>query len=709
MKIRTYLAFLLALLFAFPTAVSAEEYTSSALSGLTVKAAVNLGAPVRDVQILGSSVQTRRDGTTVVYGVTSGPPAILFVYNVDTEEVEDQQFLETSDGAKAKICYAADLGPDGVLNLATQGDALFFRYYPDTRELKSYGRVFGETAVMASGYADDYGNYYFGTYPNAKLIQYNKTQDKLIDFGTMLEGEKYINAVGGYDGKIFMGGRGNPVTQFVKYDTITGKKTVLKNPALAGAFTEDNVESYHAASSAGRYLFARVKVNVENKTSTYMCVFDMAKEEWLSFIPGTLNMHPTDFEDGLIYYHTHVGGGLAKLYAYDLDTDTSIMVEGIELTGSDYLVKPKFATLRDQAKYPGRTLVAGANGKGIVLINPEKKSVTYIKDPLPYQVTNIRTIQSGYNGDIIVSAYMGSKVVIYDSNSEKIRLEAPMEQIEDIAVFDDKYYFGRYGRDGSVDEFDPFAPEGTTPKNISTMNDVDQNRVFNIVNAGDSIIYGSYPNYGKRGGNVAVYNKATRKTTVFKKPVPEQAIAGLAYRDGKIYGSTSAYAGIGIDPIDDSAKLFRLDPATGQVEIVVDIVLTSDPAKQYFAGDMLFDEQGRLWVACTKTLVQVDPSTFEVLKEIPIGSGVSDLEKTRALPYRLEWGSDGLLYTNIGNLISAVDLTTYETKILSDSNSIGITLAENGNLYYIGSDVNYLWKLELQRDKAELPASPSEN
>ena len=687
----------------FPTIVYGQEYTSAALAALSVGEAVNLGTPVKDAQVLGNSVQTRPDGSTVVYGVTSGPPATLFAYNVDTGELEDQQPLEDPAGGAAKVCYAADLGADGILNLATQGDSLFFRYDPEAKRLKCYGEAHGETAVMTAGYADEAGNYFFGTYPNAKLMQYDKAQDKLIDLGPMLAGEKYVNAVGGYNGKIFMGGRGNPVTQFVKYDTATGKKTVLENPSLPGKFTAGDVGSYHTAVSEGKYLFARVKLN--NLNETYMCVFDMESEQWIDFIPGTLHLHPTGFEDGLIYYHSSLGGGKAGLFAYDMEAKTSRQIEGITLSSSDYLVKPKFATLKDQANYPGRTLIAGANSKGIALINLEKRTVSYVKNALPAQANNIRAIKGGYNGDIIVSAYMGAKVVIYDSVNEEIRMEAPSVQIEGISVFDQKYYFGLYGK-GRLTEFDPTQPgSDTNPRQIAHMAAYEQDRAFNVADAGTHILWGTYPNYGRLGGAVGVYEKATGKYRVYVEPVEDQAMAGLAFQDGKIYGSTSVYGGLGIDPIDDYAKMFRMDPATGKVEQAADIKLQTDSNRQYFAGDILFDPKGRMWVACAQTLIEVNPEDLSVIREIPVGSGRNTLDHTRALPYRMELGPDGLLYTNIGNRITAVDLDTGETKTLSDSNTIGLTFSSDGTLYYIGSNVNYLYRLELQR-QAPPPSAP---
>ena len=678
--------------------VFAADYQSEALNALSVVGEpVDLGKQIRDVQILGNCVDVREDGTNMFYGATSGPPAIFFAYNLDTGEIEDTQYLQNEDGSDAgKVCYGADMGLDGWVNITTQSDAMFFRYNPETKELKNYGKVFDETAIMTRGYVDENNNYYFGTYPNAKLVKWDSKTDQLMDLGRMLTTGDYCRSIVGYGDKIFMSGVGAPTTEVVKYDIKTGKKTIIPNPSKEGEFEESDVASSSYASNAGKYMLMRFKI--EGVSTQPLCVFDMEKEEWTDIIYRNLHSHTTDLVDGLIYLHNSIAtdsGVTGGLFTYNPETKELTQVEGVELTSGTYIVSPRIVTLADQEKYPGRTLVGGSGTAGIILINLETKNVEYIKDTLPAQATTIRTMNAGYGSDVILSAYMGSKFVIYDSDAEKVRLESPMQQIEDIVKFDNKYYFGRYGRNGTIDEFDPNAAPGTAPTTISTMNDTDQDRVFNIVDAGDYIAYGTYPNYGKLGGNVAIYNKETKETTVFKKPVANQCIAGLAYKDGKLYVSTSIFGGLGIDAVVAPAKMLIMDLTTGEIEKQVDVKLTTDKNEQYFVGDMTFDEDGNLWVACVRTLLKVDPSTLAIVEEIPIGGGTIKPTSVRALPYMLEFGVDGLLYTNLGNLLTAVDTKTSETKELAEISTNAIALPENGNLYYIMPDQASLGKLVL--------------
>ncbi|MBE7020764.1 MAG: hypothetical protein E7411_04945 [Ruminococcaceae bacterium] len=673
-----------------------KDYKSEALKSLKASAPIDLGAPISEVQIMGSYTEARADGTVMFYGVISGPPAILFAYDVNKGEVVDTELLQSEDGSvQAKLSYAVDMDSQGILNIPTQSNCMFFRYDTKTGTLKNYGKVWEETAVMSIGYVDADDNYYFGTYPNAKLIKYDKKEDKLVDLGTMIPTGKYVRSMGGYKDKVFMGGMGNPTTEWVKYDIKTGKKTVLKNPSLEGKFTENDVENFYACSTAGKYLFARCKISSLNMY--YLCVFDMEKEEWVDFIEKTLHLHFSAYDGDIVYYHNYIDGK-PGLFTYNPETKEKVRLEGFdvpELNG--YLVMPKAVTLKDQEKYPGKTIVAGASSNGIALINLEKKTVEFIKNTLPGNATNIRTLKAGLDGEIVISAYMGAKFISYDIAKQTNKYEVKGMQYESIAVIDDKYYFGHYGREAGLCEFDPATrKEGAT---IAQMTGADQDRAFNIVDAGDKIIWGSYPDYGRLGGAVAVYDKKTKAVTgIYKEPVKNQCIAGLAYRNGKIYGSTSIYGGLGIDPVDAPAQMFIMDPETGKVEKSVEVKLTTDKNPQYFVGDMLFDDEGNLWVACAQTLLKVNPSTLAIEKEIPIGSQKNTLSKTRALPYNMEISKDGLMYTNIGYRVSAVDLKTYEVKTLLGVGTNALTIGSDGNLYMISqSNINNLQKIELTK------------
>ncbi|MBU5450031.1 stalk domain-containing protein [Acetivibrio sp. MSJd-27] len=680
----------------------AAEYKSEKLNSLSAGAPVSLGKPISDVQILGNYVHVDENGETIFYGVTSGPPAIFFGYNVDQKKVVTEKLLDKDEAAgapaAAKVCYAVDMGPDGIISMATQSAANFYRYNPKTDELKCYGQIFDETAVMSKGAYDSEGNYYFGTYPNASLVRYNVKTDSLEQLGTDVVVGDYGRSIGIYKDKVFIGSMGDPVANFVKYDIKTKKFTELKNPSLKGKFTETDINNYYTIFTAGKYLFARNKLLTDN--SYYLNVFDMEKEEWVDAIPRTLHQNATDFDGDVIYFHNSTEDKKeAHLYSYNPETKEIVDFPNIKFSTRQYLVSPRVVSLKDQTNYPGKSIVAGGGTTGMVIVNFETGKVEFIKDTLPVTATTLRTLKAGSNHELLLSAYMGSKAVLYDTEKEKIKLEFPSVQIEGIDVVDGVYYCGLYGK-GRLQIFNPSAEvkSGSNPKVVADMDEQKQDRGLCVENCGDDILWATMPTYGKLGGCIGIYNRKNGEKRVIEEPIKNQSIGGMAVKDGKLYGSTYIYGGLGIDPIDKPAKLFVLDYATGKVEKEVEIKLTGDKNTQYYAGEAVFSPAGELIVAAQRTVMFVDPATLKITKELTIGGGQLTLTKTRALPYDLEIEEDGLLYTNVGNRISVIDMDTKEVKELSETGTNGLDICTNGNLYYMAQDGMSIMKMPLSRE-----------
>ena len=69
-----------------------------------------------------------------------------------------------------------------------------------------------------------------------------------------------------------------------------------------------------------------------------------------------------------------------------------------------------------------------------------------------------------------------------------------------------------YGSEAALREFNPKTREN--PVTLGDMNTAEQNRSFNIIDADDKIVWGAFPNYGRLGGAVAVYDKNKKETQV---------------------------------------------------------------------------------------------------------------------------------------------------------------------------------------------------
>ena len=681
--------------------VKDSDFISEKLNALTPKTPESLGAPIAETQILGNYIHIREDGDTIFYAVTAGPPAIFFAYNIDKNIIEARHELQSESGAyRAMVSYCVMMDSKGIISIATQSDCMYFRYNPKTDEMKSYGKVFSETAVMSIGYFDESDNFYFGTYPNAKLIKYDIAVDKLVDLGTMIPGHAYVRAMTGYKEKIYMGSIGNPTTPWVKYDIKAKQKTNLEMPKLEGVFTSDEVENFYVVNTAGKYIFAKCKIG-GSVQGYYLCVFDTETEKWIDYIKGTFHLQTTDLEGDLIYIHKlNDATGIAVLHSYNVKTKELTPFPNLPHGG--YIVNPKLVTLKDQNKYPGKTLVGGANMDGLILMNFEKGEVSFIKDIFPKQTTQIRILKAGYGNDLLISAYMGSKFVIVDTVTKRNKTEGPSVQVEGFGVMNDLYYFGLYGK-GRLSKYNPNKPviANENPRIVSDLAVELQDREFVVTSGeGEEVIWGGVPDYGKLGGAIGIYDPKTDKARKYANVVPNQSIGGLVYKNGKIYGSTHIYGGLGIDPVDDSAKLFIMDYATGKVEKTVDIKLTTDTNKQYFCGFINFGPDGYLWAGAAKTVIKIDPETLKILDEIPIGNLNLTVKNSRYIPFCMDWDKNGLLYTNVGYQMSVIDTETKEVKRLLYQGTNSMSLDEKGDVYFVDRNLNYIGKIPMSEGTA---------
>lgn len=372
-------------------------------------------------------------------------------------------------------------------------------------------------------------------------------------------------------------------------------------------------------------------------------------------------MHLSELDGDVFYYASQ-----KKICSRNIQTKETKTYDNIELTGSTTMLTPKIVTLKNQEKYPGKSLIANSQSEGVMIVNFEKGSCEYFSDGFPVQAAGMRTIQAGYNGDIVCSAMQGSAIYVYNMFDNTTR-KAPAAQMESILRTDGKYYLGSYGSGGGIYEFDPAKPaeKGANPALVSTLKKakIKQDRVFASTDGNDKIYYGSVPYYGYFGGCIASYDKTTKETKVYENIVKDHSIVGLAYKNGKLYGSTTIFGGLGITPAEDTAKVFIFDPQEGKVETAKALKLKKDLSNQLFAGNMSFSPDGRLFVGTNNVLVELDPADLSVKKELVLGSQPDlTVTDTRWQGFFFEWAPNGLLFTNIGGKVSAVDIDTMDYK-----------------------------------------------
>lgn len=652
------------------------------LGGVKVVSISEAGYPATQTQMHGSCVGENSNGEQIFYGVAKGTPSVFFAYNLHTKKMEFQADIPNDS-------CAVDLSPvDKKIYIAAHN--VFYIYDPIAKKLAGYGSIFGEKAVMDHGSFDSEGNYYFGTYPNACLVRYNIKKDTLENLGSNMVRGNYLRSVAVCGDKVYMGGLSVPA-QMAVYNIRTRRTKELPMPELGDVLTAEPSTVY-TMSTMGKYFVAKIKFQ-----NYFCCIYDSELEEWIDFVPAASHLHwagPYENEKGeeIAYY----GGYDSNIRSYNFQTKEITDYPTLKLEGAKYVINPKLVEMKDQQRYPGKSLIFGTTEAGYAIANFETGRMEYnLPDEFPSIPTQVSRMAGGNPNEIVCGVMQGSFASVFDIEQGKTVKKIPTSQIESAAFFDGKYYFGMYGT-ARLLEYDS---AWDAPVELGNMAKEHQDRCFNITNADDKIVWGSIPYYGYLGGCVGVFDKKSKSYVVYDRPIQNHSITGLAYWNGKIYGSTGVYGGLGIDPVPDVAKMFIMDIETGKVEVVKDVYFSTDKAEQYMAGKMTFSPDGRLFMGGNNVLAEVDPQDLSIVKELKIGAQADQILEMTSLweGNELVWTPNGLLLTNTGKKLTAVDIDTYETKTLVSDMRVGcITMGSDDNIYFLSTNTTVLMKAEMK-------------
>ncbi|GII92988.1 hypothetical protein [Sinosporangium siamense] len=147
-----------------------------------------------------------------------------------------------------------------------------------------------------------------------------------------------------------------------------------------------------------------------------------------------------------------------------------------------------------------------------------------------------------------------------------------------------------------------------TPKLLLNLTAQEQERPFAMVSAGDWLAFGTVPKSGTVGGALGLLDPATGRSVLKRNIVPGHSIVGLAYRDGVVYGATSAFGGI-LTPQGDAAQVFAYDIATDKI-----LWQTAPVPGDLTLGSITFDGAGKLWGLTPDALYEMDPATGQTLR-----------------------------------------------------------------------------------------------
>lgn len=646
------------------------------LSDKVFGAPENLSAPIADTIGLFDGTAGKEDGHNVMYTTVKGIPQMFHVIDID-----DYKLVRSIPLDDAGDVWSHRGAPDGTVYMAAGGQ--LWAYSPVTKQARKVFTFPGENVFWAID-IDPAGNVYIATGPGGKVLQYDPVTQQGRDYGRLmgLIGQEYARSIAYSNGYVYVG---TSLAKIYKLNVDTGEKVEIGAPLNEAGYC------YDIDVVDDKFVIARFD------TSQKRYIYNIETGQWLDLVieNSSSGLHIAKQSlNGKVYFPAD-----KKIRTFDVNTyavEDSGMKFGTGFRGADWVEV-------DDPDLPGKSIASMDFSGGVHFFNPQTTKVKSYPNLLPPSPSITHVIEKGTNGKIYISGMQASRAAEYDVYTGQTKLLS-MGQAGTIVPYGGKMYFGSYPK-ALFRVYDPAVPPSTAnPKTLFNFGD-DQDRPGQGVVGGNKIYVGSIPDYGQLGGAITVYDPAiadpAQSFKVYRNIVQDQSIISLAYKDGKIYGSTSINGGLSSQPTTEEAKLFVWDTGTAQkvTEFKLDIPgLNKPPA----IGGLSIGPDGLLWGGVNGYIFAIDPGNLKVIKSKNVFP--QDGSWGQWGSYKTEWSADGLLYAVLGRRLAVIDPITLESRYFGDSEAFA--LGEDGNLYYSPSGNRTLMhKITVRNADTENPRS----
>jgi len=627
----------------------------------TFSAPEDLGTMVTAPAVIDSAYGIE-DGKPVMYTTVTGNPNVAdnpaYFSVVDLQTYGLLRAIPLEGGGQT---WGHVVDGSGQVYIASANK--LYRYSPSTKTVTTLGSPSNATALYGLT-IDENGVVYGGTYPGGAIFTYDPAVGTIQTFGRLSAGKDYVRALAYHNGFLYAGT--GAVGEFYRVDPADGSATPIPFPAAAG-FPEGDAPTVYAMNAVRDLLFVHM-----SSSPNKLLIYDTAAGAWLPHVVDNYRgMYASPELDGKTYFAAD-----GRFYAFDLDTRTYAPTGA--LFGS-YFRKGTWIEVQGDPELPGKSLVTILYNGAVVLANFTTNVVKSWEPVVPGTPVSIQSLEFGPDGLLYSTGYQGTYGARYNIATGEKEL-FPMGQAEGMTPYGDKMIFGEYPS-AHMHELDTTQPlaRGTNPKMIHEIGSY-QDRPFAMTTGGGMLFAGTIPKVGELGGAITVYDGATWET--FVDVVPDQSVIGLAYRDGLLYGSTSVWGGLGIEPTATEAKMFVWDIANKRkiAEFAPPVQQAGGIAPKAIGG-LSFGPDGLLWAAAYGTIFAIDPATYAIVKQKEIISTDWNFSHYWS-PVKLRWDPEGILYTTLGSRIAAIDPSTMAHTIIPGTQTNLMTLGHDGNLYY---------------------------
>jgi hypothetical protein len=543
----------------------------------------NLGMlPLTGVTTAGTALDARHPQGPRVYSVTSSAsgPALLGI-----RDARDGRLIAERPLPLALGSWAVTVAPDhsvyvGSYNATAGAMGRLFRYTPSTDQVSELGiPISTESFVWTVAASPDGSAVYGGTSPTGKLFRYGTATGAFTDLGSPVAGDQFVRDLAvGEDGTVYagVGARSMKVAVLSPDGTV---EQVIDPPIEGNGYAYD-------VDVSGRHLLVRFGTSTGTNP---MGVYDLDTRTWKDVVADV---------DSLT-----VGGGR---HGHDL-----YLFQNDELVTYDLKTKKitrlGFTEYGEGAARPlgwlGDVLVGTSSTGRIWQFDRKSGQGRLLDSTLTLQPVSIRTLGAGPDGRVYAGGFFTGGLAAYDPATGEAVNWPNVGQSEGIVTHKGKLYLGVYPG-ARIYEWD-----GTAPRLLLNLSGQEQDRPFAMISAGDWLAFGTVPKSGAHGGALGLLDPATGRSVIRRDIIPGHSIIGLTYRDGIIYGATSAFGGTSTPR--GEAVAFAYDIATDSL-----LWQTTPVPGDLALGSITFDDAGRLWGLTPDALFELDPATGQTVRSV---------------------------------------------------------------------------------------------
>jgi sugar lactone lactonase YvrE len=544
----------------------------------------NLGTlPLKGITTAGTALDADHPQGPRIYSVTSAASreALLGIRDARDGRLIGERPLPLALGS-----WAVTVAPDhsvyvGSYNGTAGAMGRLFRYDPFTDQVSELGiAIPGESFVWTVATSPDGSAVYGGTSPTGKLFRYDTATGTYADLGTPVPGDQLVRdlAVGG-DGTVYAGVGARSMKVAVLAPGGGTVRQVIDPPIEGTGYAYD-------VHVSGRYLLVRYATSTGTNP---MGVYDLRARRWKDVVPDVDNLT--------------VGGGRHGHDLYLFQDDELVRYD----LRSGKITRLGFTGYGKGAARPlgwlGPVLVGTSSTGHIWHFDRRTGQGRLIESTLtPLHVT-IRSMGAGPDGRLYAGGFFTGGLAAYDPATGEAEFWPEVGQSEGMVTHKGRLYLGVYPG-ARIYEW-----TGSAPELLLDLGAQEQDRPFAMISAGDWLAFGTVPRAGTHGGALGLLDPATGRSVIKRDIVPGHSVIGLAYRDGIVYGATSAFGGTST-PAGEAAA-FAYDIATDSV-----LWRTTPVAGDLALGSITFDGAGRLWGLSPDTLFELDPATGRTVRSV---------------------------------------------------------------------------------------------